>query len=101
MVRLGLADGAVFEGRCEGPWEPREGEAVFTTGSTGYPQGLTDPSYRGQILVFAFPLVGQYGVDEDAWRACDLSRRRWWSPGFRKPGRDDAFGSGCAAPGFP
>ncbi len=66
MVRLGLADGAVFEGRCEGPLEPREGETVFTTGSTGYPQGLTDPSYRGQILVFAFPLVGQYGVDEDA-----------------------------------
>ena len=65
-VRLTLADGAVFEGRCDGPEGILEGETVFTTGSTGYPQALTDPSYKGQILVFAFPLVGQYGVDEEA-----------------------------------
>ena len=38
------------------------GEAVFQTGMVGYPQSLTDPSYRGQILVLTYPLVGNYGI---------------------------------------
>jgi carbamoyl-phosphate synthase small subunit len=38
------------------------GEVVFTTGMVGYPESLTDPSYRGQILTFTFPLLGNYGV---------------------------------------
>ena len=40
----------------------RSGEVVFNTGMVGYPESLTDPSYRGQILVFTFPMVGNYGV---------------------------------------
>jgi len=39
------------------------GEAVFFTGLTGYEEALTDPSYAGQILVFCYPLIGNYGVD--------------------------------------
>ena len=42
------------------------GEAVFTTSLVGYPESLTDPSYRGQILVFTQPLIGNYGVPSDA-----------------------------------
>ena len=38
------------------------GELVFNTGMVGYPESLTDPSYSGQILVFTFPLIGNYGV---------------------------------------
>jgi carbamoyl-phosphate synthase small subunit len=38
------------------------GEVVFTTGMVGYPESLTDPSYKGQILVFTYPLIGNYGV---------------------------------------
>ena len=38
------------------------GEVVFTTGMTGYPESLTDPSYTGQILLFTYPLIGNYGV---------------------------------------
>lgn len=41
------------------------GEVVFNTGMVGYPESLTDPSYRGQILVFTFPLIGNYGVPEN------------------------------------
>jgi carbamoylphosphate synthase small subunit len=41
------------------------GEVVFNTGMVGYPEALTDPSYRGQILVLTYPLVGNYGVPSD------------------------------------
>lgn len=37
-------------------------QVVFNTGMVGYPEALTDPSYRGQILVLTFPLIGNYGV---------------------------------------
>lgn len=41
------------------------GEAVFQTGMVGYPEALTDPSYKRQILVITFPLVGNYGVPDE------------------------------------
>ena len=44
------------------------GEACFTTASAGYEQAVTDPSYARQVLTFASPLVGNYGVDERAAR---------------------------------
>jgi len=59
---LVLADGAVFPGRGFGADVECEGEVVFTTGMVGYPESLTDPSYRGQILVFTYPLIGNYGI---------------------------------------
>jgi len=42
-----------------------EGEVVFNTGMVGYPETLTDPSYRGQILVLTYPLIGNYGVPDE------------------------------------
>lgn len=58
------------EGRSFGAHRSVAGELVFQTGMVGYPESITDPSYRGQILVITFPLVGNYGVpsreDRDA-----------------------------------
>jgi len=47
------------------PSVPTNGEVVFNTGMVGYPEALTDPSYRGQILVLTYPLIGNYGVPDD------------------------------------
>jgi carbamoyl-phosphate synthase small subunit len=66
-----LEDGTVFGGRSVGAAGTSAGEACFTTASTGYEEGVSDPSYAGQVLVFAYPLVGNYGVDEgrlESWR---------------------------------
>ncbi|KAG7307219.1 hypothetical protein JYU34_007375 [Plutella xylostella] len=64
-VSLVLADGSVFPGRSFGADEPVEGEVVFQTGMVGYPESLTDPSYRAQLLVLTYPLVGNYGVPDE------------------------------------
>jgi carbamoyl-phosphate synthase small subunit len=61
---LVLEDGTVFPGRSVGAGGVAAGEACFTTASTGYEQAVTDPSYARQVLTFASPLVGNYGVDE-------------------------------------
>jgi carbamoyl-phosphate synthase small subunit len=61
-LRLTLDNGATFEGRAFGADRPARGEVVFNTGMTGYVETLTDPSYRGQILVLTYPLQGNYGV---------------------------------------
>jgi len=60
--RLVLQDGTAFPGTSFGAYRPVSGEVVFTTGMVGYPEALTDPSYRGQILVFTYPSLGNYGV---------------------------------------
>ncbi len=60
---LDLADGTSFSGVApEWQTEAYVGEVVFNTGMTGYVESLTDPSYAGQILVFTYPLIGNYGV---------------------------------------
>lgn len=59
---LFLEDGTRFDGAGFGAETERAGEVVFTTGMVGYPESLTDPSYRGQILTFTYPLLGNYGV---------------------------------------
>src|SRR5579884_4062512 len=59
---LMVADGRCFEGRGVGPFGIVGGELVLTTAMTGYQEALTDPSYRGQILMFTYPLIGNYGV---------------------------------------
>jgi carbamoyl-phosphate synthase small subunit len=61
---LQLADGSVFKGSMFGAEAEASGEVVFCTGMVGYPESLTDPSYRGQILVMTWPLAGSYGVPE-------------------------------------
>jgi carbamoyl-phosphate synthase small subunit len=60
---LSLSDGQRFGGELIGPIQrPAIGEVVFNTGMTGYVESLTDPSYAGQLLVFTYPLIGNYGV---------------------------------------
>jgi len=59
---LFMQDGARYAGSPFGYSGPVTGEVVFNTGMVGYPEALTDPSYRGQILVLTFPLIGNYGV---------------------------------------
>ncbi len=61
-MQLALDDGTVITGRSFGADGGARGEVVFTTGMTGYVETLTDPSYRGQILVMTYPLQGNYGV---------------------------------------
>lgn len=62
MVCLELEDGTAYQGYSFGAPKSIAGELVFQTGMVGYPESVTDPSYRGQILVITFPLVGNYGV---------------------------------------
>ena len=73
---LVLEDGTVFPGRSVGAAAVAAGEACFTTSSTGYEQAVTDPSYARQVLTFAAPLVGNYGVDQTL-----LESSRVWTEG--------------------
>jgi len=67
---LVLEDGAVFPGARIGALRAGDGgEVVFTTSMTGYQEVLSDPSYRGQIVVMAYPLIGNYGISPEAWEA--------------------------------
>ncbi len=63
-VRLTLEDGTVYHGWSFGAPVTAAGEVVFNTAMTGYPESLTDPSYRGQILCLTYPLVGNYGAPD-------------------------------------
>jgi len=72
--RLALEDGSTFAGTPFGWPASAAGEVVFNTGMVGYPESLTDPSYRGQILVLTYPLIGNYGVPDDE-RQADVSQR--------------------------
>jgi carbamoyl-phosphate synthase small subunit len=73
---LVLEDGSVFPGRAVGAPGIAAGEACFTPASAGYEQAVTDPSYARQVLTFASPLVGNYGVDEQL-----LESDRVWTEG--------------------
>ncbi len=61
-IKLVLEDGHEFNGYQFGYRQSVAGEIVFNTAMTGYPESLTDPSYKGQILVATYPLIGNYGV---------------------------------------
>ncbi|MDR1404751.1 MAG: glutamine-hydrolyzing carbamoyl-phosphate synthase small subunit [Candidatus Methanoplasma sp.] len=61
---LVLEDGSVFEGEPFGYRTSAVGEVVFSTGMSGYQESLTDPSFRGQILVTTYPLIGNYGIND-------------------------------------
>lgn len=65
MARLILKDNSIWEGEIFGAPLPVAGEVVFSTAMTGYVEALTDPSYKGQILVFTYPLIGNYGVPKN------------------------------------
>jgi len=64
---LALEDGRTFKGKSFGAEGEVSGEIVFNTSLTGYQEILTDPSYAGQVVVLTYPLIGNYGVnDQDA-----------------------------------
>ncbi|NHN55016.1 glutamine-hydrolyzing carbamoyl-phosphate synthase small subunit [Calidifontibacter sp. DB0510] len=74
---LVLEDGTRFEGESYGATGTTFGEAVFSTGMTGYQETLTDPSYYGQVVVMTAPHVGNTGVNDE-----DEESRRIWVSGY-------------------
>lgn len=72
-----LADGTVFEGVSIGAQGTSIGETVFNTAMTGYQETLTDASYYGQIVTQTYPLIGNYGVNDE-----DVESRRSWVRGY-------------------
>ncbi|WP_427762276.1 glutamine-hydrolyzing carbamoyl-phosphate synthase small subunit [Streptomyces sp. DSM 41931] len=81
---LVLEDGRIFRGRAYGAVGETFGEAVFSTGMTGYQETLTDPSYHRQVVVMTAPHVGNTGVNDE-----DAESRRIWVSGYvvRDPAR--------------
>jgi carbamoyl-phosphate synthase small subunit len=72
-AKLILKDGSSYEAKSFGADTSISGEVVFATGMVGYPEALTDPSFRGQILIMTYPLVGNYGVPrEDLWESKEI-----------------------------
>ncbi len=73
-ITLTLQDGSSLTGKSFGAFIESEGEVVFTTGMVGYPESLTDPSFKDQILVLTYPLVGNYGVPFEKLDEYNLSK---------------------------
>jgi carbamoyl-phosphate synthase small subunit len=61
-----LEDGARFDGFACGAQRDAIGEVVFTTSMSGYQEAMTDPSYAGQLIIFTYPMIGNYGVSPEA-----------------------------------
>jgi carbamoyl-phosphate synthase small subunit len=74
---LVLRDGRAFRGEALGAVGETSGEVIFNTAMSGYQEILTDPSYRGQIVAMTYPLIGNYGLNEE-----DAESRRPWVNGF-------------------
>jgi carbamoyl-phosphate synthase small subunit len=74
---LVLRDGRVFRGEALGAIGETSGEVIFNTAMEGYQEILTDPSYRGQIVVMTFPMIGNYGINDE-----DVESRRPWVNGL-------------------
>ena len=73
-TKLTLQSGEIFYGTSPVWQKPvNRGEVVFTTGMTGYVETLTDPSYADQLIVFTYPLIGNYGVTaEHSWESSKI-----------------------------
>ena len=74
---LALEDGKIYRGKSFGAAGQSYGEVVFNTSMAGYQEILTDPSYKGQIVTMTYPLIGNYGVNEE-----DVESRRPFVEGF-------------------
>src|SRR4051812_11018512 len=77
IAKLALEDGTVYTGRAFGAAGEAFGEVVFNTSMTGYQEVLTDPSYKGQIVAMTYPLMGNYGINDE-----DRESRRPQVEGF-------------------
>ena len=64
-AKLVLEEGSIFTGELFGAEKESAGEIVFNTSMTGYQEILTDPSYKGEIVCMTYPLIGNYGINED------------------------------------
>ena len=74
---LALEDGKIFKGRAFGSSGEALGEVVFNTSMAGYQEIITDPSYKGQIVMMTYPLIGNYGVNKE-----DVESRQPFLEGF-------------------
>jgi len=74
---LVLRDGRVFRGEALGAVGETTGEVIFNTAMSGYQEILTDPSYRGQIVTMTYPMIGNYGLNDE-----DVESRRPWANGL-------------------
>ncbi len=72
---LALEDGSVYEGYSFGAETTTYGEVVFDTSMTGYQEMLTDPSFAGQILVATYPLIGNYGINDEDFESKQIQVR--------------------------
>src|SRR3954454_22285192 len=70
-----LEDGARFDGESVGAPIAATGEVVFNTAMSGCQESVTAPSYRGQIIVFTYPLIGNYGVSAEAMESDSIHAR--------------------------
>lgn len=71
-AKLALEDGTILEGEGFGAETVKAGEIVFSTSMTGYVEALTDPSFKGQILMSTYPLEGNYGVSSEWYQSEDI-----------------------------
>ena len=74
---LALEDGKIFKGKSFGARGESFGEVIFNTSMSGYQEIITDPSYKGQIVVMTYPLIGNYGINKE-----DVESRRPFVEGF-------------------
>src|SRR3954452_1370533 len=77
VAKLALEDGTVYTGQAFGAPGETFGEVVFNTSMTGYQEVLTDPSYKGQLVAMTYPLIGNYGINDE-----DRESRRPQVEGF-------------------
>ena len=104
---LALEDGRIFRGESFGAPTETTGEVVFNTAMTGYQEVLSDPSYCGQIVTFTYPLLGNYGVNDEDWeserlRAQAVVCREWCETpsNWRATGRLDTLLEERGVPGI-
>ena len=69
VAKLALEDGTILKGEAFGYETTKTGEVVFSTGMVGYVESLTDPSFKGEILMSTYPLEGNYGVKEEWYQS--------------------------------
>lgn len=74
-AKLVLKDGTIFSGESFGAQTGAAGEIVFNTSMVGYPESFTDPSYKGQILILTYPLIGNYGIGGNNKDKYNISKR--------------------------
>ena len=89
-----LEDGTRFDGEAAGARGQITGEVVFNTAMSGYQESVTDPSYRGQIIVFTYPHIGNYGVSSDCDGVRLRARARRRDAGGRSTARTRAAAEG-------